>query len=44
LPAATQLTLTAPPAVTIWNRSDARKDNVAFLTGRITIKPEGRLY
>ena len=34
----------ALPTATIWNRSGARKENsMAFLTRRITTKPEGRL-
>ena len=34
----------APPAVTVWNRSGAGKENnIAFLTRRTTIKPKGRL-
>jgi len=37
--------LAALPAATIQNGSSARKENnVAFLTGRTTTKPEGRLY
>ena len=34
----------APPAVTVWNKSGAKKENnIAFLTRRITTKPKSRL-
>ena len=39
-----RLTTAALPIAIVWNRSSARKEDVAFLTGRITIKPKGRLF